>query len=130
LKPSAFQTDDITIEKPVAHPPRSTCGIIVAFPTSKPGTNPDWCWAATRIIIADPMIAGARGDVHMVDTVKRARLLRELEQEFVPDYDAQNMPSVDKRSAYALEYIAFRVGRLERSLARIAAALEAVLAKQ
>jgi hypothetical protein len=66
----------------------------------------------------------------MVDTVKRARLLRELEQEYVPDYDAQNMPSVDKRSAYALEYIAFRVGRIEHSLARIAAALEAVLAKQ
>jgi hypothetical protein len=76
------------------------------------------------------MIAGARGDVHMVDAVKRARLLRELEQEYVPDYDAQNMPSVDKRSAYALEHIAFRVGRIEHSLARIAAALEAVLAKQ
>ena len=66
----------------------------------------------------------------MVDRSHGARLLRELEQEFVPDYDAQNMPSADKRAAYALEHIAFRVGRIEHSLARIAAALEAVLAKQ
>ena len=64
----------------------------------------------------------------MVDP-RRARLLRELEQEFVPDYDAQNMPSADKRAAYALEHIAFRVGRIEQTLARIAAALESVLSK-
>ena len=51
-------------------------------------------------------------------------MLRDLEQDFVPDYDAQNMPSGDKRAAYALEHIAFRVGRIEQSLARIAAAIE------
>jgi len=39
------------------------------------------------------------------------------------------MPSADKRTAYALEHIAFRVGRLEQALARIAAAIEAVLPK-
>jgi hypothetical protein len=65
----------------------------------------------------------------MVDSPRRAKLLRDLEQEFVPDYDAQNMPSADKRAAYALEHIAFRLGRIEQSLARIAAAIEAVLSK-
>lgn len=65
----------------------------------------------------------------MVNSARRAKLLRELEQDFMPDYDAQSMPSGDKRAAYALEHIAFRVGRIEQSLARIAAAIEAVLAK-
>ena len=65
----------------------------------------------------------------MVDPARRAKLLRELEQDFVPDYDALNMPSGDKRAAYALEHIAFRVGRIEKSLAQIAAALESVLRK-
>jgi len=65
----------------------------------------------------------------MVDSPRRAKLLRDQEQEFVPDYDAQNMPSADKRAAYALEHIAFRLGRIEQSLARIAAAIEAVLSK-
>ena len=65
----------------------------------------------------------------MVDPARRVRVLRDLEQDFVPDYDAQNMPSADKRAAYALEQIAFRVGRIEQSLARIAAAIESVLTK-
>jgi len=39
------------------------------------------------------------------------------------------MPSGDKRAAYALEHIAFRVGRIEQSLARIPAAIESVLSK-
>ncbi len=65
----------------------------------------------------------------MVDSSRRAKLLRDLEQEFVPDYDAQNIPSADKRPAYALEHIAFRLGRIEQSLARVAAAIEAVLSK-
>ena len=65
----------------------------------------------------------------MVDSPRRPKLLRDLEQDFVPDYDAQNMPSADKRAAYALEHIAFRLGRIEQSLARIAAAIEAVLSK-
>ncbi len=65
----------------------------------------------------------------MVDPPRRARLLRELEQDFIPDYDALSMPSADKRAAYALEHIAFRVGRIEQTLAKIAAALEVVLPK-
>jgi hypothetical protein len=65
----------------------------------------------------------------MVDPARRVRLLRDLEHDFVPDYYAQNMPSADKRAAYALEHIAFRVGRIEQSLAKIAAAIESVLTK-
>ena len=65
----------------------------------------------------------------MLDATRRARLLRDMEQEFIPDYDAHNMPSADKRAAYALEHLAFRVGRIEQSLSRIATALEQVLAK-
>lgn len=70
-----------------------------------------------------------RQEVIMADPARRAKLVRDLEQDFVPDYDAQNMPSGDKRAAYALEHIAFRVGRIEQSLARIAAAIESVLSK-
>jgi hypothetical protein len=65
----------------------------------------------------------------MADPARRAKLVRDLEQDFVPDYDAQSLPSGDKRAAYALEHIAFRVGRIEQSLGRIAAALESVLSK-
>jgi hypothetical protein len=65
----------------------------------------------------------------MVDPARRARLLRDLEQDFLPDYDAQNMPSADKRAAYALEHIAFRIGRIEQALAKLAASLESVLSK-
>jgi len=65
----------------------------------------------------------------MADSVRRTKILREMEQEFVPDYDAQNMPSADKRAAYALEHIAYRMGRIDENLARIAAAIEAVVAK-
>jgi len=64
----------------------------------------------------------------MADPVRRAKLLREMEEEFVPDYDVQSMPSADKRAAYALESIAFRLARIERSLVRIAAAVEKVMA--
>jgi hypothetical protein len=67
--------------------------------------------------------------VTVVDPVRRARLIREMEEEFLPDYDAASMPSADKRAAYALEHIAFRVGRIEQTLARIAAAIESVLQK-
>jgi hypothetical protein len=48
----------------------------------------------------------------MIDPARRAKLVRELEQEFIPDYDTLNMPAADKRAAYALEHIAFRVGRI------------------
>jgi hypothetical protein len=65
----------------------------------------------------------------MIDPARRAKLLRELEQEFIPDYDALNMPSADKRAAYALEHIAYRVGKIDESLAQIAAAIQALLAK-
>ena len=65
----------------------------------------------------------------MSDSARRAKLLREFEQEFVPDYDALSMPSADKRAAYALEHIAFRVGKIDQSLAKIAAAIEALIAK-
>jgi hypothetical protein len=65
----------------------------------------------------------------MVVDPRRARLLREMEQEFVPDYDAASMPSADKRAAYALEHIAFRVGRIENLLTRLVTAIEAALPK-
>jgi hypothetical protein len=48
---------------------------------------------------------------------------------FIPDGDAQNLPPADKRAAYALERVAFRLGRIEQSLGKIAAAPEAVLSK-
>jgi hypothetical protein len=65
----------------------------------------------------------------MVEPVRRAKILRDLEQDFVPDYDAQSIPSADKRAAYALEHIAFRVSRIEQSLAKIATAIDSILAK-
>jgi hypothetical protein len=84
----------------------------------------DWCRPPTRIFTAR-----VQQEVTMVDLTRRARLVRELEQEFVPDYDAQSLPSADKRAAYALEHLAFRVGRIEQLLARIASAIESALPK-
>jgi hypothetical protein len=75
------------------------------------------------------LIAQSDEEAAMIDPARRAKLLRELEQEFIPDYDALNMPAADKRAAYALEHIAFRVGKIDESLAKIAAAIEALLAK-
>lgn len=66
-------------------------------------------------------------EVTMVDLVRRARLIREMEEDFVPDYDAVSLPSADKRAAYALEHIAFRVGRIEQTLAKLAVVIEAAL---
>jgi hypothetical protein len=78
----------------------------------------------------DSDINGAkRWEMAMTDPAHRAKLLRELEQDFIPDYDALHMPSADKRAAYALEHIAFRVGKIEQNLAKIASAIEALLAK-
>ena len=70
----------------------------------------------------DPVILRAR-----IGSGLNRKRVRDLEQDFVPDYDAQNMPSGDNRAAYALEHIAFRVGRIEQSLARIAAVIESAL---
>ncbi len=65
----------------------------------------------------------------MVVDPRRSRILREMEQEFVPDYDAASMPSADKRAAYALEHIAFRVSRIESLLARLVTAIESAIPK-
>lgn len=66
----------------------------------------------------------------MADDVRRARMKREFEQDFLPDYDASNMPSADKRAAYALEHIAFRMSRIDEKLERLVTAIEAIIAKQ
>jgi hypothetical protein len=39
------------------------------------------------------------------------------------------MPAADKRAAYALEHIAFRVGRIEQHLSKIAGAIDALMSK-
>lgn len=59
----------------------------------------------------------------MNDTVRKARVAREMEQLFIPDYDAQNMPSADKRAAYALEHIAFRLGRIDQKFEQLVSAV-------
>jgi hypothetical protein len=56
-------------------------------------------------------------------------MLREMEQDFVPDYDAANMPSADKRAAYAMEHIAFRMGRIDHKLDQLIAALTQLATK-
>lgn len=65
----------------------------------------------------------------MVVDPRRARMIRDMEQDFIPDYDATSMPSADKRAAYALEHIAFRVGRIEQLLARLTAAVKSAIPK-
>ena len=65
----------------------------------------------------------------MADDIRRARLTKEFEQDFLPDYDAASMPSADKRAAYALEHIAFRMGRLDQKLDKLIAAIATVAAK-
>jgi hypothetical protein len=63
----------------------------------------------------------------MSDDIRRSRRIREMEQIFVPDYDSANMPSADKRAAYALEQIAFRMGRLDEAITMLVGAITALL---
>ena len=56
----------------------------------------------------------------MSDSIHKARIEKDMEQLFIPDYDAQSMPSADKRAAYALEHIAFRLGRIDRKFDQLA----------
>ena len=64
----------------------------------------------------------------MAEDIRVARRLREMEELFLPDYDAHNMPAADKRAAYALEHIAFRMGRLDQKLDQLIAAITALAA--
>ena len=65
----------------------------------------------------------------MADDPRRTRQLREMEALFLPEYDANTMPSADKRAAYALEHIAFRAGRIDQKLEELLAALRAMTGK-
>jgi hypothetical protein len=58
-----------------------------------------------------------------MDEIRRHRMLRDMEQEFLPDYDAGNMPAADKRAAYAMEHIAFRMSRIDNKLDQLVAVL-------
>ncbi|KAB2880905.1 MAG: hypothetical protein K8H87_16465 [Pseudorhodoplanes sp.] len=64
----------------------------------------------------------------MADDIRRTRHLRELEELFAPDYDAGNMPSPDKRAAYALEHIAYRMGKVDQKLSEVLIALASLAA--
>jgi len=61
--------------------------------------------------------------------VRRSRIFKRMDELFFPDYDAQNMPSADKRAAYALEHIAFPMGRIDEKLERLLGAVESLTAK-
>jgi hypothetical protein len=65
----------------------------------------------------------------MSDDVRRARLLKEFQLEFLPDYDVTNMPAADKRAAYALEHIAFRMSRIDKKLDEFMTMVSAMLVK-
>jgi hypothetical protein len=52
----------------------------------------------------------------MSDDIRRARVAREMEELFLPVYDANSLPSADKRAAYALEHIAYRLGKVDQKL--------------
>jgi alkylhydroperoxidase/carboxymuconolactone decarboxylase family protein YurZ len=64
-----------------------------------------------------------------VTDVRHSKLLKQTEELFLPDYDAQSMPSADKRAAYALEHIAFRMGRLDEKLDKLLATIAALVAR-
>jgi hypothetical protein len=60
------------------------------------------------------------GETVVTGTARRARLLREVQQEFIPDCDGLSMPSAGKRAACALEPIACRIGKIDQSAATAA----------
>ena len=51
----------------------------------------------------------------MVDRARRARILRDLRQDFIPDYDARSLPSAAKRAAFALKKSACLAGMMRTS---------------
>jgi hypothetical protein len=63
----------------------------------------------------------------MSDEVRRARMIKEMEKDFLPDYSASNLPSPEGRAAYALEHIAFRMSRIDRKLEEFIGLLTASL---
>ena len=63
----------------------------------------------------------------MTEDIRRVRMLKQFEEEFLPDYDAANMPSADKRSAYALEHIAFRLARIDKKFDQLITIFEALV---
>jgi alkylhydroperoxidase/carboxymuconolactone decarboxylase family protein YurZ len=65
----------------------------------------------------------------MAEDPRRARRMRELEELFAPEYDATNMPAADKRAAYALEHIAYRMGKLDQKINEVIIALAALATK-
>ena len=79
--------------------------------------------AADEAAPAIPVEIANLGAKIMADDIRLARAIRELEQDFVANYDAQNMPAADKRAAYALESLAFRVGRIDQKLEQLIAVL-------
>lgn len=64
-----------------------------------------------------------------MDEIRRHRMVREMEQEFLPDYEPANMPSADKRAAYAMEHVAFRMGRIENKLDQLVTVLSKLAAR-
>jgi hypothetical protein len=65
----------------------------------------------------------------MPEDIRHARLIKEMEKDFLPEYDASNMPAPEKRSVYALEHIAFRMSRIDQKLDLLIAAITALAAK-
>jgi hypothetical protein len=74
------------------------------------------------------MVFCATAGEKRMDEIRLARMVKELERRFVPDYVSHNMPAGDKHAAYALEPIAFRMGRIDQKLDQPIATLAAAIA--
>ena len=58
--------------------------------------------------------------------LRRTQIAKSMEDMFLPDYRADNMPSAEKRTAYALEHFAFRMGRIDQHLEKLVDAIAAL----
>jgi hypothetical protein len=55
------------------------------------------------------------------DAIMRQRKIEQMVEDYVPVYDPSHYPKPEERLAMAAEYIAHHIGRISRSLDRIAA---------
>ncbi len=53
-----------------------------------------------------------------------------MKADFLPAYDRTAVPTIDERVATALEYIAYHIGQIDKSLGRISSSLAEIAHKQ
>lgn len=90
--------------------------------------------ARRRSAIVKSLQTGRQSETAMDDTkthqMRLDRVLRHMEADFLPDYNAPARPSTDVRLAYAAEYAAYQLGQINRRLEKLISVAERIADKK